>query len=517
MAYLGNTALQGQFTGGSIVDGTIDTIDLKDSAVTAAKLSSTAVTDKLGYTPFNKAGDTLTGALTTAASISLASAATVNLASSNSNNITITGTTTITSFGTNTAGVTRLVTFASTVTLTNGTNLVMPGGVSFRTAANDMLEFTGNGGTKWTCTRVFRAASCIPTALTPQTTAVPSGYYTQLAKTSSKFQYVNFQDYGFVQLPAISNYVTAGEAFVITNQGMFPFDITNSSGYRLRIVYPGETVAVNAAYIGAGDIAGWTFGNTQSYLAMSDWVNSPTTLSGMAVPTPTGVRTLHIAKISSDWVICVFINAANSDVYYSSGSVASIGINWNTPVLLSATTATTCRVVPFEGYSSGVFIFSNTTPNTFAIGFTFDVVTGGLTPTAASAGWSVTFVDAVAIDSTRVLITGPATCRVITYNANATPTTAPVYGATLSVAAGTKATLRYIDIDKFVLLNPTIPSARILTTSGATVTAGTLFTITASEAHTKAVNYIGDASVAYAFESIAIIDSAGYRDWETTR
>ena len=37
---------------------------IEDGEVTAAKLSATAVTDKLGYTPVNKTGDTMTGTLT---------------------------------------------------------------------------------------------------------------------------------------------------------------------------------------------------------------------------------------------------------------------------------------------------------------------------------------------------------------------------------------------------------------------------------------------------------------------
>ena len=39
----------------------LDASDINDGAVTAAKLHTTAVTDKLGYTPANKAGDIFTG------------------------------------------------------------------------------------------------------------------------------------------------------------------------------------------------------------------------------------------------------------------------------------------------------------------------------------------------------------------------------------------------------------------------------------------------------------------------
>lgn len=83
MAYIGNAPAAGILSGDNIQDGTVGTNDLANSAVTtakiadggvhtakiadnavsAAKLHTTAVTDKLGYTPLNKAGDTLTGNL----------------------------------------------------------------------------------------------------------------------------------------------------------------------------------------------------------------------------------------------------------------------------------------------------------------------------------------------------------------------------------------------------------------------------------------------------------------------
>lgn len=52
MGWIGNAPSQGLFNGGQIVDGTVDTVDLKDNAVTASKLASTAIKDKLASDQF---------------------------------------------------------------------------------------------------------------------------------------------------------------------------------------------------------------------------------------------------------------------------------------------------------------------------------------------------------------------------------------------------------------------------------------------------------------------------------
>lgn len=64
MGMIGNAPYGGTITGGNVADGSIETVDIKDKAVTAAKLGDTAIADKLGYTPANKAGDTFTGNVT---------------------------------------------------------------------------------------------------------------------------------------------------------------------------------------------------------------------------------------------------------------------------------------------------------------------------------------------------------------------------------------------------------------------------------------------------------------------
>lgn len=77
----------------SPTDNSVTANSIANSAVTAAKLHTTAVTDKLGYTPANKAGDTFTGAVTISNT----------LAAGNTN---ITGVTTISSNATVSGNVT---------------------------------------------------------------------------------------------------------------------------------------------------------------------------------------------------------------------------------------------------------------------------------------------------------------------------------------------------------------------------------------------------------------------------
>jgi hypothetical protein len=54
----------GQVLAGGVADGSISTTKIADANVTASKLASGVSVSNIGYTPVNKAGDTLTGDLT---------------------------------------------------------------------------------------------------------------------------------------------------------------------------------------------------------------------------------------------------------------------------------------------------------------------------------------------------------------------------------------------------------------------------------------------------------------------
>lgn len=88
----------------------------------------------------------------------LASAATTELDSVSNRHVRITGTATITSFGTATSGLQRVLRFTTALTLThNATSLILPGGATLTTAANDTAEFVSLGSGNWLCTNYSRA------------------------------------------------------------------------------------------------------------------------------------------------------------------------------------------------------------------------------------------------------------------------------------------------------------------------------------------------------------------------
>lgn len=111
--------------------------------VTIGPLDTTA----WGLLPLS--GGSLAGAINHAKGASVASAATTNIWATDGNTIHITGTTTITSFGTAPqAGATRRLVFDGVLTLTNGANLILPGGANITTAAGDACEVFADSTTQ---------------------------------------------------------------------------------------------------------------------------------------------------------------------------------------------------------------------------------------------------------------------------------------------------------------------------------------------------------------------------------
>lgn len=87
----------------------------------------------------------------------IASAATVNLTTATGNIVDVSGTTTITAI-TLSDGLQRTVRFTGALTLTNGANLVLPGGVNITTAAGDYAVFAGYASSVVRCVSYMRAS-----------------------------------------------------------------------------------------------------------------------------------------------------------------------------------------------------------------------------------------------------------------------------------------------------------------------------------------------------------------------
>lgn len=86
----------------------------------------------------------------------IASAATLNLGAATGDLVDVTGTTTITAI-TLAQGKVRTVRFTGALTLTNGANLVLPGGANITTAAGDFAIFRGYASGVVRCVGYFRA------------------------------------------------------------------------------------------------------------------------------------------------------------------------------------------------------------------------------------------------------------------------------------------------------------------------------------------------------------------------
>lgn len=134
------------------------TVNASGQVTVGAQLAASDITTALAYTPVNRAGDTMTGALNWNTSATLASAATTSIGAAASNSINVTGTTAITSFGASTSGALRLLNFAGILTLTyNATSLILPTAANITTQAGDSALFVSLGGSNWKCVSYLRA------------------------------------------------------------------------------------------------------------------------------------------------------------------------------------------------------------------------------------------------------------------------------------------------------------------------------------------------------------------------
>lgn len=114
--------------------------------------------DLTGAVNFNGKVVAMSNALNEFQGANLASAATVNLGAATGNLVTITGTTTITAFDTVQAGTARTVIYSGSLTMTNSSNIQLPGNANIVTQIGDVASYRSLGAGQWKCTGYLRAA-----------------------------------------------------------------------------------------------------------------------------------------------------------------------------------------------------------------------------------------------------------------------------------------------------------------------------------------------------------------------
>lgn len=175
-------SLNPTFTGTVTLPTTIITLGDGTTAVTQPFGNNTTLIATTAFVQTAvSSGGTLTNAQNYAPPVTIASAATVDIGAAASNIINVTGTTTITSFGTIAAGAVRIVNFSGSLILTyNATSLILPGGTSIATAANDVGVFQSLGSGNWKCVSYSQAGTLggVPagTIINVAMNTAPTGY-----------------------------------------------------------------------------------------------------------------------------------------------------------------------------------------------------------------------------------------------------------------------------------------------------------------------------------------------------
>ncbi|MDR3561916.1 MAG: hypothetical protein P4N59_10845 [Negativicutes bacterium] len=128
-------------------------IQIANGGVTAAMLAAGAAVGNFGFTPVNKAGDNLAGAINKKHGDDIASGTTTDIGAATGENVTVTGTATITRFGIIQAGTERSVTFSGNLTITyDAIYMILPGAVDLPVKAGDVCRFESLGANKWRLT-----------------------------------------------------------------------------------------------------------------------------------------------------------------------------------------------------------------------------------------------------------------------------------------------------------------------------------------------------------------------------
>jgi hypothetical protein len=205
-----------------------------------------------------------------AAWVDVASAGTTDIGAAAGQAVRITGTTTITSLGTAPNGVTRKLRFAASLTLThNASSLILPGGASIVTAADDRAEAVSLGGGNWIVTQYTPATAAGMRALAGAGLPAAS-YVSVLSGVWTGVFDLGLTDATFLDIALPANVQSIiGSGFVVTNQtaggvdsGVFDVALLNASLVEQSRHMATQILSTTGALSGSGLVVG--FNNVQA-------------------------------------------------------------------------------------------------------------------------------------------------------------------------------------------------------------------------------------------------------------
>jgi hypothetical protein len=246
------------------------------------------------------AKQTFTKSVETAKGAAVASAATTDIWSNADGNLVhVTGTTTITSFGTAPqAGAQRVVVFDGALTLTNGANLILPGGANITTAAGDMAVVYAESATQFRMDYARASGNAV---------AGGSGEVLVNVQTVSGVQWVDFL--GFV---ADYDYIIRATNLSVSADDYLAFYFqTGGSTFNS----PSGQFAANFTPVGSGGvsmgdgISGWLDATGRAYLSVE-------------MPNPNSADTAKHGLVNvSGWYYGGYQGGFGSAIYNSSAAV----------------------------------------------------------------------------------------------------------------------------------------------------------------------------------------------------
>lgn len=186
----------------------------------------------------NLTGGLLLGALEELKAANLASATTTNVWSITGNSATLTGTNAITSFGVAPqAGAKRTLIAAAGTPITNGANLILPGGLNYTTSVGDRLEIYAETTTQHRVS-IFKADGS-PVGAAGGLTYTPRTANTMLTN-ADKGKFIDVTSGTFTQTFDTLSNLSADWFVWYRNNGSGDITIPSSDGVTNWIMYSGE-------------------------------------------------------------------------------------------------------------------------------------------------------------------------------------------------------------------------------------------------------------------------------------